>query len=170
MHPSTITSSEVKMFTKKLSSAQRFRLCPHNYARRFQVLSLIFIAIVLTFIFVQYVGMNPSIQVAAYFLVLCVSVMVSWIVFYKRLRTASIKGDTLILKSLTHKSSITSVRSIQSVHSYRILGFHVTSLCYVLDGKRKKAILLGNSTGTTLPLDFFINEAVLWNKKKKANL
>lgn len=76
---------------------------------------------------------------------LIVSSVVIFIVLKRRFSfysSASLNGDTLILKNFKQEHSVTSIRSVKKITSKKF-GKHIyTALQYKLDGKLRKAVLI----------------------------
>lgn len=88
----------------------------------------------------------------------------------KRVRSASLKGDTLILKGINNKSCVTSIRSVRNVRTYNLFGVPCTTLRYNLDGKTHTSILFGNPPGASISVEHYLRNAMQGSKKQKANL
>lgn len=169
MTTNTTNSAEIHAFTEKLSSSQRFRLGSEKYTRRFRLLFLLtitgIVGLSLVFLFQQ----KPTFIDASLFLFLVILLSISWLTLDKRLHHATLKGDALILRSMSNKSSVTSIKSVRKVRTYNILGLKFTSLNYYIDGRHRKSILLGSRPGSSFTVEYFIIVAISWSKKKKAN-
>jgi hypothetical protein len=96
-------------------------------------------------------------------------VLALWIVLYlrRRIKSTSVKGDTLILNSFDQKSVVTSIRSIKNVKTRSFLGISRTQLSYKLDGVTRSAIFFGISSYYPVPPEVSIKKAIALSKKEK---
>jgi hypothetical protein len=96
---------------------------------------------------------------------LIISGVVVMVIFFilqilsRRARVAALKGDTLILKGIDSKSTVTSIRSVRKASSFQIFGVPITHLDYILDHQRKTSFVLGTPSGFKYPLDKVIAHA-----------
>ncbi len=74
-------------------------------------------------------------------------------------RIAALKGDTIILKGINAKSTVTSIKSIKRAKSFCFLGIHVTRVCYILDHQKKISLVFGSPPELNTPLDELIYHA-----------
>jgi len=88
----------------------------------------------------------------------------------KKIKSATIKGDTLIVNSLNKKSKVASLRSIKNVKTKSFAGLQLTSLNYSLDGRVENALFIGHASYLPFSPENTIKEAVKLSKKRKANL
>ena len=153
----------------KLYSNQRVDLAVKNYFSHLKIfiaLTILFaISILGLFIYKNHITYSTLfISIGTIFL------LIGFIgYFVKNAHSTSIKGDTLIIQSLSHKNIVTSIRSVKKITSLRIVGFQFTKLHYFLDGKKRTSLLI-NAPGT-FPFSAakFIQLAISKSKKTKAN-
>jgi hypothetical protein len=88
---------------------------------------------------------------------------------YRSLSSAVIKGDSLIIRNVENKSSVTHVRSIRTVRTKRLGRKAITTLKYKLDGIQHSALLVSDINEQEPP-QFMIQRIQKELKKKKANL
>jgi hypothetical protein len=161
--------SEMEAFTEKLIANERITLFDKNYFRRLKLsligLLIVSSALISTLFFLDILSVT--------LLLLCggstFGLFLLLFILLRRTRSASIKGDTLILNGLRTKPTVTSIRSVRKARTYRILWLHCTILHYSLDGRLYTSLLFGNPPGASITLDTVILHAVRWNKKQKAN-
>lgn len=53
----------------------------------------------------------------------------------------AIKGDNLIITDLKQSNTVTSIRSLRTIHSYRLGPFCLTKIVYKLDGVQRKKFI-----------------------------
>ena len=73
------------------------------------------------------------------------TIFISIILIYKKIRSISIIGDVVILKSLIDKSEVTNIQSVRSVTSSKFLNVHFTLLRFRLDGSTRKVFAIINA-------------------------
>lgn len=83
----------------------------------------------------------------------------------RKARVAAIKGDTLILRGIRIKSTITSLSSVQKASSFYFFGVQVTRLYYTLDHQKKSSLVFGAPSGMKTSLDLLIRHAKRREKK-----
>jgi hypothetical protein len=84
----------------------------------------------------------------------------------RRARVAALKGDTLILKGIDSKSTVTSIGSVRRASSFQIFGIPITHLDYILDHQRKTSFVFGAPSGFKYPVDKVIAHAKKCKKIK----
>ena len=77
----------------------------------------------------------------------------------RRTRVAALKGDSLILKGIDSKSTVTSIKSIRKAHTYQIFGVSVTRLNYTIDKRSQSSLVFGGPSGVNSPLDQLLRQA-----------
>lgn len=135
--------SEKQKLELQLDQLERISLSVINVRKKYIFFTAIMISLLLYFglVFLLF----PS-----YFLITLFSIQLIIIVFYiKTIYTsyssATLKGDSLILKNTKNQNCVTSIRSIRKVKSRKIGRNTYTALRYTLDGKTKKALLISDS-------------------------
>lgn len=88
----------------------------------------------------------------------------------KRVHASAIKGGTLIITNLSRKNYVTSLRSVNQVTTYHILGMQVTKLKFNLDGIERVSIIVNREGFLPFATDCVILKALELYKKQKANL
>ena len=107
--------------------------------------------LLLMFILVVSVGyfslsfMHNNFITSLTFVALGLSLFISIILIYKKIRSISIIGDVVILKSLIDKSEVTNIQSVRSVTSSKFLNVHFTLLRFRLDGSTRKVFAIINA-------------------------
>lgn len=107
--------------------------------------------LLLMFILVVSVGyfslsfMHNNFITSLTFVALGLSLFISIILIYKKIRSISIIGDVVILKSLKDKSEVTNIQSVRSVTSSKVLNIHFTLLRFRLDGSTRKVFAIINT-------------------------
>lgn len=87
---------------------------------------------------------------------------------YSHTHSAALKGDTLILNSMDHKSLVMSVSSVKEIKSRCVMGICWTSIKYIFDGKRGWVFIITNNL-TTSPEQSVSDAIELKEENKKAN-
>lgn len=85
----------------------------------------------------------------------------------RRSRIAVLKGDTLILKGINVKSTVTLIRSVKKVSSFHFFGVQVTRLNYILDNQKKSSLILGAPSGMKTSLAQLIKHVKKQEKNKR---
>ena len=90
---------------------------------------------------------------------------------YYRIRSVSIIGDIVILKSLQDKSEVTNIQSVRSVTSRKLFNKHLTFVHYRLDGATRKVFAVTNARNfRTSPENTFRKALQISEKaKERAN-
>lgn len=90
---------------------------------------------------------------------------------YYKIRSVSIIGDIVILKSLQDKSEVTNIQSVRSVASRKLLNRHITFVHYRLDGTTRKVFAVTNANNfKTSPENTFRKALQISEKtKERAN-
>ena len=152
-----------------LQAKKRVDLTPENYhtqIKRFFLLIFLF-TLSIAGVILLILGINTiSISIALFCLITCGITIRS---LHKRIRTTSIKGNTIIINSLDNKPVVTSIRSVRSVKSKMFLGFEWTTFKYKLDGQKYYSLILNRSNDLPFSTETFIKKAIVMSKKEKAN-
>lgn len=169
MTTNTKQSLEIDAFLEKMECQKRFSLTSESVVRKIRMASIFTLITISAFLFLVIIGNTITFPRVIIYLLITASIWSSLFLGAKYFHTACIKGESLILTDFSSKSTVTSVNSVKDVKSYRILGFQFTRLKYVLDGKSHLICVTGSRMGSTIPVDYFILQAKMWSKKKKAN-
>jgi len=160
-----LLKDDLAVLTAKISANVRVDLYEKNYLCRvkwtFPLLLLISL-ISLSFLF-SIGAMNQSQLVISSLLAIVILTIVRLTV--RRARIAALKGDTLILKGINAKSTVTSIRSIRKASSYHFFGIQVTRLNYTLDKQNRSSLVFGTPSGMSTSLDHLLNHAKQYKKK-----
>ena len=89
--------------------------------------------------------------------------------FYRHIQAAAVKGDTLILKSLSKKNKVTTLSSIQKIKTTSIFGVQFTDMIYNLDGLSNRAIIITLASRVPVNPEKSIKKAISFSLKEKAN-
>lgn len=96
----------------------------------------------------------------------------STLFFHRKIRSAAIKDGFLLMKTISGKSKVTSLRSIKNLRTRSFLGMQLTKLRYNLDGGNHTGLIITivNSNRYT-PEEIIRRELHAYEEfKKKANL
>ena len=88
---------------------------------------------------------------------------------YKKISSASVKGETIIIKNIDNENFLTPIKSIRKMRTRKIGRTLYTSLEYKLDGKMHTALLLSDTNNDEKP-QLIIRNLQREIKNKKANL
>ena len=86
---------------------------------------------------------------------------------YYRIRSVSIIGDIVILKSLQDKSEVTNIQSVRSVTSRKLLNKHLTFVHYRLDGTTRKVFAVTNAKNFRTSPENTFRKALQISEKEK---
>lgn len=138
-------------FVQQLNNFERIEISSFHRKRKLLLLSivtsLVFIHCALAFKF--YPSILPILTISLSFITLTKIVLT----IDKSISSAAIKGDSLILKNSQNQNCVTSVKSIRKMKSKRIGRTTVTSIQFHLDGSKRKAFLLSDSSGVIEPFE-----------------
>ncbi len=81
----------------------------------------------------------------------------------------SVKGDTLILNNSNQKHCVTSIRSINKIHTTNILMFRITKFTFKLDGRNRSTILITRKSPFSFSPEHLLKKAIELSRKQKAN-
>lgn len=157
---------ELTLLTAKLSENTRVDLYDKNYLFRIKwtfPMLLLTSLISLSVLFSTGV-MNQTQLIISSIVAMILLVIVQ--ILARRARVAALKGDSIILKGIDSKSTVTSINSIRRANSYQILGIPVTHLNYTLDHQKKSSLVFGSPSGMKSPLDQLIRHAKKCKKIK----
>lgn len=158
-----------KSILTRLNEQKRVDLTPRNYSSKIKQLftALLIITLCINALLILSVG------VTILSLVFCLINLGVCSLFirslYKTIRSTSIKGGTIILNTIDHKSTVTSLRSVGSIKSKQFLGMEWTTFKYKLDGQKIYVGILNRSVDLPFNTGTLINKAIVLNKKEKAN-
>lgn len=159
-------SSDFEPYALLLESNKRIKLYQKKYFNRISTCIYLIFAIIVgslsalfAFDIIETITLTLSSLIA-------VGVLLFARYFSKRLRSASIIGDSLILKNASKKPFITTLNSVKKARTYNVFSVQCTLLHYHLDGKRHKPIIIGNPPGISIKLDKFFINAKYWSKNK----
>lgn len=153
-------------FTKKVTSNKRIALSPAKVLRRLKVLFVLSLAAIF-FAGIMLLFSRALSMTAAIIFIGTVGILVTALfTIGKKAKSASIKGDTLILKGLDNKNCVTTLHSVRTVKTYEVIGFQITTLRYSLDGRSHLSILLGNPPGVSITVETCLRKAIQLSKKK----
>ena len=86
---------------------------------------------------------------------------------YYNIRSVSIIGDNVILKSLQDKSEVTNIQSVRSVTSRKLLNKHITFVHYRLDGRTQKIFAVSNVNNFRTSPENTFRKALQFSEKAK---
>ena len=157
---------EIAVFTAELSANKRVDLYDKNYLFRikwtFPVL-LLTTLIALSVLFSTGI-MNQSQLIVSSILATVMLFVVQLVA--RRARIATIKGDSIILKGIDSKSTVTSIKSVKKADSYYVFGVQITCVKYILDEQKKSSLVFGAPSGINTSLDQLIRHAKTCKKIK----
>ncbi len=154
---------------KRLENREKFFITSSHYLKKWNV---IFYVVALTVLAVDFfIVLTLGKTFFAIGLVFIVSILPVLFVFYlrKHIKSTYMTGDTLIFKSFDKSSKVTSLRSVKSVKTKSILGFHWTRLDYKLDGMSNSVLIIDPIFSKSTTPEYILSEAIDWSKKRKAN-
>ena len=159
-----------RLLIEALLSRKRVNITPHNY---FSCLKYCFIAF---FLFV----LSSSVLILFHYgitfttLGICIGTITLSIVVIlsiaKRTKFIAVKGDALIINSMSTISCVTSLRSIVIVKTSSFLGIQLTKLTYKLDGVSKRAMFYSVSSTTPFRPEKSIRKAIELSKKQRQTI
>lgn len=137
-------------FTSQLNQSDKIPISTINVNRKRFLLSVFFL-IILLHSFLIYYYRTSYVMISLF----ACSMFLSAFIFrrnYMTISSASIKGDSLILKNVKNQNCVTSLRSIKKLKSKKIGGLILTSIHYKLDGSNRRALLLSDSESSIKPI------------------
>jgi len=85
---------------------------------------------------------------------------------YRYLSSATIKGEIIILTNTSGINTVAYINSIRKINKTDLIVSSITTIKYVVDGKKKKAYFISNSKTKNQP-SFIIRFAKQYNKNKR---
>lgn len=153
----------------KLLNKQRVFIAPENYFFRLKVF-IGLLATICIFIVgaILYNDIRSFVSIGVSSLIILSSVA---IIYYslKKLKSAVIQGDTLIVQSIDGNSKVTSLRSIRKVKTRSAFGVSMTKINYSLDGQTNNVVFINMAHTMPLKPDVILNNAIEKSKKRKVN-
>lgn len=150
---------ELTLLSNKMSSNARVDLYDKNYLFRIKwAFPILLLVSLITLSVLFSTGMMNQTQLIISSLIVMILLFIVQILA-RRARVAALKGDSIILKGINSKSTVTSLKSIRKASSYQILGIPVTHLNYTLDHQNKTSIVFGSPSGMKSSLDQLIQHA-----------
>ena len=156
----------IDTFTKK----DRVYLTPKSYLNKVKkgcimlsTASFLIAATIFAFLGLTYISLIASglLVLATFF---------SCTYFMKNSRTASLKGDSLILESFGKKHQVAPLGSIREVKSKDFLGVEFTKVRYKLDGSSTSFVIMSKSIRKKSPSKLLKEEIrIAKERKKEAN-
>ena len=162
--------ANLEEFTELLNSNERITLSKKKYFRIINsfLLGLLLVSLVSisTFLYSKHTSAQIFILLGG----IGVMVFLMLYSYARRVRSASIIGDSLIMTTSRKKPFVTTLNTVKKVTTYNFLTIHCTFLTYSLDGRIHKTILIGNPPGIAINLDNFILHAKQWSKNKRQTI
>ena len=153
----------------KLLNRERVRITPENYLSRLKLSFVVFTVLsALTITLVLFTNEKSLLLTGVCAVISLASI---FLIYYlaKNLNSASIKGDTIIINSLTKPSKVASLRSVRRVKTQNVLGISMTKINYSLDGKNNTVMFVDTARSMPIKPDVILNNAIKRSKKRKAN-
>lgn len=94
-----------------------------------------------------------------------IAILLSIQLIARRARIAALKGDTIILKGIDAKSTVTSIKSVNKASSFQFFGIQITRLKYTLDQQKRSSLIFGAPSGMNTSMDQLIRHAKKCKKK-----
>lgn len=130
-------------FTSQLNPSNKIPISTINEKRKRLLLILFFLIAIpqILLIFYFYTGAKIiSVALGLLFILTAIIYRKNYLI----LSSASIKGDSLILKTVKNQNSVTTLRSIRKLKTQKIGRMIFTFVHYKLDGSNKKALLVSD--------------------------
>lgn len=152
-----------------LRNKERVAVTPENYLARLKLFLIVFGLVCFLLLVTLLSIKSPSsvILLVCFTIILTCGAVFAYII--KKLNSAFIKGDSLIINSLNRPSKVTSLRSIRKVNTKSILGISMTKINYSLDGRKNTVRFVGRSRALPIKPNVILNNAIQKSKKRKAN-
>ena len=153
----------------KLLNKERVSVTPKNYLNRLKLSFMVFgiiSALAISFVLLTNEKSFLTTGICAISSLICI-----FVIYYsaRNLSSAAIKGDSLIMNSLTNPSKVTSLRSIRRVKTQGALGVSVTKINYSLDGRNNTVMFVSASRALPTQPNVILKNAIKKSKKRKAN-
>lgn len=162
----TPIKDDFAILTAKIRANTRIDLYDKNYLYRIKwtfPLLLLFALISLSVLF--FVGFISQTQLMIFSL-LSMGILFLVQIVAKRARVAALKGDTIILRGINSKSTVTSIYSVNEASSVRLFGVQITRLTYTLDHQKRSSLVFGAPSGmNNTSMDELIRHAKKCKKK-----
>lgn len=164
------TMTKETQLIAEFSNRSRVRISPENYTKRVRL--FLYAGIALIFLFDLYLLLSSRLTFLNLGVIASSIILGAGVYFFCSLKIKStvVKGDTLIVKSLSQKNKVASLRSIKNVRTKSLMGIQWTNLKFSLDGRNESILFFGKSSQLPISPEVAIREAVKMSKKRKANL
>ena len=152
-------NDELALLSDKLNDNARVDLYDKNYLFRIKwTFPMLLLSSLITLSVLFSTGVMNQIQLIISSVVVMIVLLIVQ-VLSRRARVAALKGDSIILKGIDSKSTVTSLRSVRRANSYQIFGIPITHLNYTLEQQKKTSIVFGAPSGMKSSLDQLIRHA-----------
>lgn len=157
---------EKRVLLERLIARQRIDFTPANYFKRLKIIIL-----VLAIIAISSVALILSVLGVTYFTLLLslgISLFTIGAVYYLRskVKSTSVKGDTLIVNSFNRTSCVTSILSVNQVKTKSFFGIQWTNINFKLDGISQSALFFTIASSVPVPPEVSLQKAIRLSKKK----
>ncbi len=100
-----------------------------------------------------------------------ISTLLVSFIFIKKLfgslASASLKGDSLILKDIYNNNHVASIKYIRNIKTKKLGTIHLTTLNFKIDGTLRKAVLISDNKSKMHPCDTILSaQRYLKNKRQ----
>ena len=163
----TPIKDDLAILAAQLSANARVDLFDKNYLHRIKWIfpSLLMTALISLSALFTFGMLSQAQLIVSSFIAIGVLLLVQFVV--RRARVAALKGDTIILKGINSKSTVTSIKSVRCASTRQIFGVQVTRLEYTLDHQKQSSFVFGGPAGMKTTLDQLIQHAKKCRKKIK---
>lgn len=162
----TPIKDDLAILTAKIRANTRVDLYDKNYLHHIKLtFPLLLLTALISLSLLFFIGSISQTQLMILSLV-SIAILLVFQVIAKRARIAALKGDTIILRGINSKSTVTSINSIKAASSFRLFGVQVTRLTYILDHQKRSSLIFGAPSGMNTSMDQLIRHAKKCKKIK----
>lgn len=161
----TPIKDDFAILTAKLRANTRVDLYDKNYLHRVKWIFPVVLLTALTSLSILFFMGSISQKQLVIFSLFSIGLLFLIQMVSKRARIAVLKGDSIILRDIDSRSTVTSINSVNNVSSFRFFGIQITRLSYTIDHQKKSSLLFGTPSGMNTSIDLLIRHAKKHKKK-----
>lgn len=160
-----IIMTDKKNWLIRFLDKKRVRITPRHYRRNIKI-TIFFIAFILPGILMTIsVNSGDRVLIIGTAILTLVLISISILLTNTYFKSIALKGDSVLIKSLRNRNTVTSVRSIQDVKSRHLAGLTFTRFRFILDGKTNNIVLINRTSTLLFTPEASIRRAILEYKK-----
>lgn len=161
----TPIKDDFAILTAKLRANSRVDLYDKNYLHRVKWIFPVVLLTALTSLSILFFMGSISQKQLVIFSLFSIGLLFLIKIIAKRAHIAVLKGDSIILRDIDSRSTVTSINSVNHASSFRFFGIQITRLIYTIDHQKKSSLLFGTPSDMNTSIDLLIGHAKKHRKK-----